>query len=196
MDVDIVWSRASTCAATHVHGHGRARFHFKNGIRVGTLNTQEELPPVMDCDEEIPETSLAVQFFSSSFGSTGSRLQQSRVDVRSCLSSQVNLTASQADASRFPRLRLDIVNFEEPSLGQRLKSRCSFSKRRDRLIFSFLNRGWRRRSRTSLQLFALFDFFSSLRRERRFWSAHPTGELQSGFGREKCLVTGFAFRKG
>ena len=129
---------------------------------------------------------MAVQLFSSSFGSTGSRLQQSRVHVGSCLSSQVNLTAS-SDASRFPRLRLDIVNFEEPSLGQRSKSRCSFSKRRDRLIFSFLNRGWRRRSRTSLQLFALFDFFSSLRRERRFWSAHPTEELQSGFWEREVL---------
>ena len=34
-------------------------------------NTQEELAPVMDCDEKILEISLAVQFFSSSFGSTG-----------------------------------------------------------------------------------------------------------------------------
>ena len=35
-------------------------------------NTQEELAHVMDCDEKILETSLAVQFFSSSFGSAGS----------------------------------------------------------------------------------------------------------------------------
>ena len=80
----------------------------------------------MDCDEKILKTSLAVQFFSSSFRSTGFHLHQSRVDVGvlfklidvgSRRSSQVNLTASP-EASSFPRLRLDIVDFEEPLFGQ------------------------------------------------------------------------------